>query len=263
MNVAQEPAPAERNARRLSGRVALITGASRGIGLAIAHRLVAEGAKVAITARHVEALDLAVVALGGPDVSVAFAGRADDADHQDEALAGVAARFGPVDILVNNAGINPVYGKLMDLPMSAARKIMDVNVLGSLSWAQRAHRAGMGDRGGNIINVASVAGVKPAPGISFYGASKAAVIYLTSALAVELGPGIRVNGVAPAVVRTQFAQPLYADREDEVAARYPLGRLGEPPDVASAVAFLASEESSWITGQTIVLDGGLTLTGGL
>jgi len=262
VNVAQQAAPTDNTARRLSGRVALVTGASRGIGLAIAHRLVAEGARVAITARNVEALDLAVVALGGPKMAVAFAGRADDAGHQDEALAGVAARFGPADILVNNAGINPAYGNLIDLPISAGRKILDVNVLGGLSWAQRAYRAGMGNHG-SIINVASVAGLKPAPGISFYGASKAAVIYLTAALAVELGPDIRVNGVAPAVVKTQFAQALYAGREDKVAARYPLGRLGEPHDVAGAVAFLASEEASWITGQTLVLDGGLTLTGGL
>jgi len=259
----QQAGPENAVPRRLAGRVAAVTGASRGIGLAIAQRLVAEGARVAITARNPEPLAMAVAALGGPDVALAFAGKADDPDHQDDVLAGTAAAFGPVDLLVNNAGINPAYGTLIDLPVSAARKILEVNVLGTLSWAQRVHAAGMGERGGSIINVASVAGLKPAPGISFYGASKAAVIYLTGALAAELGPGIRVNGVAPAVVKTVFAEALYADREDEVAAKYPLRRLGEPDDIAGAVAFLASDEASWITGQTVVLDGGLTLTGGL
>jgi 3-oxoacyl-[acyl-carrier protein] reductase len=249
--------------RRLAGRVALVTGASRGIGLAIAHRLVAEGAKVAITARNADALDQAVAGLGGADVAVGFAGKADDTDHQDETLASLAAMFGPVDVLVNNAGINPAFGKLVDLPLAAAKKILDVNVLGTLAWTQRVHAAGMAERGGSIVNIASVAGVKPAPGISFYGVSKAAVIHLTASLAVELGPKIRVNAVAPAVVKTKFAEALYLGREEQVAAQYPLGRLGLPDDVAGAVAFLASDEASWITGQTFVLDGGVTLTGGV
>jgi NAD(P)-dependent dehydrogenase (short-subunit alcohol dehydrogenase family) len=249
--------------RRLVGRVALVTGASRGIGLAIAHRLVAEGARVAVTARNADALERAVAELGGPDVAVAFAGKADDTDHQDATLTALAARFGPVDILVNNAGINPAFGPLMDLPPAAARKIMDVNVLGTLAWTQRVHAAGMAERGGSIVNIASVAGVKPAPGISFYGVSKAAVMHLTASLAVELGPKIRVNAVAPAVVKTKFAEALYVGREEQVSAQYPLGRLGVPDDVAGAVAFLASDEASWITGQTVVLDGGVTLVGGV
>lgn len=249
-------------AQRLTGRVAIITGASRGIGLAIAHRLVAEGARVAITARNSDALDEAVRDLGGPSVAVAFAGKADDPDHQNATLTGIAEAFGPVDILVNNAGINPAYGALVDLPVAAARKILDVNLLGTLSWVQRAYAAGMGTRGGSIVNIASVAGVRPAPGISFYGVSKAAVIHLTASLAAELGPQIRVNAVAPAVVKTKFAQALYVGREEAVSAQYPLRRLGVPEDVAGAVAFLACDEASWITGQTFVLDGGITLTGG-
>jgi NAD(P)-dependent dehydrogenase (short-subunit alcohol dehydrogenase family) len=250
-------------AQRLTGRVAIVTGASRGIGLAIAHRMVAEGARVAITARNADALDEAVRDLGGTSVAIAFAGKADDPDHQDATLAGVTDAFGPVDILVNNAGINPAYGALMDLPLVAAKKILDVNLLGTLSWVQRAYAAGMAARGGSIVNIASVAGVKPAPGISFYGVSKAAVIHLTASLAVELGPNIRVNAVAPAVVKTKFAQALYVGREEAVSAQYPLRRLGVPDDVAGAVAFLACDEASWITGQTFVLDGGVTLTGGV
>ena len=262
-NAARAGAGTSDPAHRLAGRVALVTGASRGIGLAIAHRLIADGARVAITARNADALRVAVDELGGPDVALGIAGKADDPDHQAAALAALTTAFGPVDILVNNAGINPAYGTLVDLPMSAARKILDVNVLGTLAWVQQAYAAGMGTRGGAIINIASVAGVRPAPGISFYGVSKAAVIALTASLAAELGPAIRVNAVAPAVVKTKFAEALYVGREAEVAANYPLARLGEPSDIAGAVAFLASDEASWITGQTIVLDGGVTLTGGI
>jgi NAD(P)-dependent dehydrogenase (short-subunit alcohol dehydrogenase family) len=196
-------------------------------------------------------------------VARAFSGKADDPDHQEEALSGLQEAFGPIDILVNNAGINPAYGPLVELPMSAAKKILDVNVLGTLAWVQRAYAAGMNSRGGNIVNVASIAGLKPAPGIAFYGVSKAAVIALTAGLAVELGPKVRVNAVAPAVVKTKFAEALYAGREAQVAAQYPLGRLGVPDDIAGAVAFLASDEAAWITGQTFVLDGGVTLTGGV
>ncbi|SDP17141.1 NAD(P)-dependent dehydrogenase, short-chain alcohol dehydrogenase family [Nakamurella panacisegetis] len=249
--------------RRLAGRVAVITGASRGIGLAVARRLVAEGARVAITARGADALEEAVAQLGGPEVAVGFAGKADDPEHQQATLRGVAAAFGPVDILINNAGINPAYGPLVDVPLAAARKIMEVNVIGTLAWVQAVCAAGMGERGGAIVNLASVAGVKPAPGIGFYGVSKAAVIHLTAGLAVELGPRIRVNAVAPAVVKTKFAEALYVGREAQVSSQYPLGRLGVPDDVAGAVSFLVSDDASWMTGQTIVLDGGVTLIGGV
>jgi NAD(P)-dependent dehydrogenase (short-subunit alcohol dehydrogenase family) len=247
----------------LTGRVALVTGASRGIGLAIARRLIGNGARVVLTARTADALQTAVTELGGPAVAIGVAGKADDAEHQQAVIAAAEQTFGTIDILVNNAGINPAYGPLVDLPLAAARKILDVNVLATLAWVQQVHAAGLGARGGSIINIASVAGLRPAPGISFYGVSKAAIIALTASLAVELGPAVRVNAVAPAVVKTRFAEALYVGRETELVARYPLGRLGEPADVAGAVAFLASDEASWITGQTIVLDGGVTLTGGV
>jgi NAD(P)-dependent dehydrogenase (short-subunit alcohol dehydrogenase family) len=248
---------------RLDGRTAIVTGASRGIGLAIAQRLVAEGAKVVLTARHQNALDEAVAALGGRDHALGLAGRADDIDHQAEVVARATETFGSADFLVNNAGINPTFGPLLEVPLDAARKIVEVNCLAALSWVQQAHRRWMKEHGGAIVNVASVAGVKPAPGIAFYGASKAMLIHLTEELAVELGPNIRVNAVAPAVVKTKFATALYEGREDQVAAAYPLKRLGEPEDIASVVAFLLSTDASWITGQLIVIDGGATLTGGV
>jgi 3-oxoacyl-[acyl-carrier protein] reductase len=151
----------------------------------------------------------------------------------------------------------------MDLEVSAARKTVDVNCLAPISWIQQAHRAWMGEHGGAIVNVASVAGVRPAPGIALYGGTKAMLIHLTEELALELGPGIRVNAVAPAVVKTRFATALYEGREEQVAAAYPLKRLGVPEDIGSVVAFLLSEDAAWMTGQALVVDGGLLLAGGV
>jgi NAD(P)-dependent dehydrogenase (short-subunit alcohol dehydrogenase family) len=248
---------------RLAGRTAIVTGASRGIGLGIAQRLVAEGARVCITARKQEALDEAVEALGGPEHAIAVAGRGDDVEHQVQAVKSAIEAFGSVDLLVNNAGINPVYGPMVELDLDAARKIFEVNCLAALSWVQQVHRGWMAEHGGAVVNVSSVAGLKPAPGIGFYGASKAMLSHITSELAVELGPDIRVNAVAPAVVKTRFATALYEGREEEVAAAYPLKRLGVPEDIGSVVAFLLSEDAGWLTGQTLVVDGGVTLTGGV
>lgn len=251
-------------AHRLEGKAAIVTGASRGIGLAIAERLVAEGARVCITARRKELLEEAAARF--PDGSViTVAGRADDEDHRREVFDTVAREFGALDILVNNVGINPVYGPLMELDLAAARKITEVNIFGTLAWIQDAYRHEALDfagRGGSVVNLSSVAGQTPSPGIGFYGVSKAAIGHLTRTLAVEMGPKVRVNAVAPAVVKTQFAKALYEGREAEVAAQYPLGRLGTPEDVAAAVAFLASADSAWITGQVITLDGGLLAAGG-
>jgi NAD(P)-dependent dehydrogenase (short-subunit alcohol dehydrogenase family) len=249
--------------KRFEGKVAIVTGASRGIGLGIAERLVADGAKVVVTARKQEALDEAVRQLGGPEVAMAVAGKADDAGHQDDAIAQALDTFGRVDMLVNNTGVNPVYGPMIELDLDAARKIFEVNVLSALSWTQKVHKAWMGEHGGAVVNVSSVGGLKPAPGIGFYGSSKAMLNHVTQELAVELGPEIRVNAVAPAVVKTRFATALYEGKEDEVSAQYPLKRLGVPEDIGSVVAFLLSEDAGWLTGQVVVIDGGLTLTGGV
>ena len=244
-------------------RVAIVTGASRGIGLGIAKTLVERGAKVCITARKVEALEEAVNALGGPDVAIAVPGKSDDTAHQDEAIAKTIETFGRLDYLVNNTGINPVYGPVLDIEPEAAAKILAVNVLAPLAWTKRARDAWMGEHGGAVVNVASVAGLGASPGIGLYGVSKAALIRLTIEMGVELGPDIRVNAVAPAVVKTKFATALYEGREEEVASAYPLKRLGVPSDIAGAVAFLLSDDAGWITGQTVVLDGGRTLAGAL
>lgn len=249
--------------KRFEGKVAVVTGASRGIGLGIAERLVAEGAKVVVTARKQEALDEAVQQLGGDDLAMAVAGKGDDPEHQDDAIARTLERFGRIDMLVNNTGINPVYGPMIELDLDAARKIFEVNVLSALSWTQKVHKAWMGEHGGAVVNVSSVGGLKPAPGIGFYGSSKAMLNHVTQELAVELGPTIRVNAVAPAVVKTKFATALYEGKEEEVSAAYPLKRLGVPEDIGSVVAFLLSDDAGWLTGQVVVIDGGLTLTGGV
>lgn len=246
--------------RRFEGQVALVTGASRGIGLAVARRLLDEGARVVITARKPDGLAAALDELGAGSSAISVAGRADDPEHQADAVETAVREFGGIDVLVNNTGINPAYGKLTELDEGVARKIMDVNVLAALSWTRRALDAGLGrNRSGAVINMASVAGIAPAPGIAYYGVSKSALIGLTVQLAAELAPQVRVNAVAPAVVRTRFAAALYEHDEAGTAAGYPLGRLGDPHDVGAAVAFLASADAAWITGQTLVLDGGASL----
>jgi NAD(P)-dependent dehydrogenase (short-subunit alcohol dehydrogenase family) len=243
--------------RRFDGQVALITGASRGIGLAIAQRFLDEGARVVITARKPDGLTAALESLGCPAEAIAVAGAADDPQHQDEAIGTAVRAFGRLDVLVNNTGINPAFGPLADLDESAARKIMEVNVLSALAWTRRALAAGLGaEHPGAVVNMASVAGISPAPGIAYYGVSKSALIGLTVQLAAELAPRVRVNAIAPAVVKTRFARALYESDEEGAAAGYPLGRLGEPEDIAAAAAFLASADSAWITGQTLVVDGG-------
>jgi NAD(P)-dependent dehydrogenase (short-subunit alcohol dehydrogenase family) len=245
-------------------KVAIVTGASRGIGLDIARRLVADGARVVITARKTEALDEAVKALGGPAHALALAGHADDPAHQDEVVAAARNTFGRLDYLVNNAGINPSYGPMLEMDIEVARKILEVNVLSAFGWTKKVVGAGLGTAeapGGAIVNVASIAGLGATGLLGWYAVSKAALIHLTTELGYQLGPDVRVNAVAPGIVKTDFAQALYEGREEKVVRRYPLKRLGVPADISGAVSFLLSGDSSWMTGQTVVLDGGSTLAG--
>jgi NAD(P)-dependent dehydrogenase (short-subunit alcohol dehydrogenase family) len=245
-----------------SGKVALITGASRGIGYGIAEALLARGDRVVITGRDEENLKQAVERLGSDRV-VGVAGKAHDPDHQARAVAAAMEAFGRVDHLVNNAGTNPVFAPLAELDLGVVRKVYETNVISALGFAQQTWRAWQRENGGTIVNIASVAGVSASPFIAAYGMSKAAMINLTMQLAHEFAPGVRVNAIAPAVVRTRFAQALYEGRETEAAAAYPLGRLGEPEDVGGAAAFLTSEQSAWVTGQTLVLEGGIFLNAGV
>ncbi|KJK35109.1 3-ketoacyl-ACP reductase [Streptomyces variegatus] len=245
----------------LSGKAALVTGASRGIGYGVAEALVARGDRVCITGRNEDALKEAVERLGA-DRAVYVAGKAHDEAHQAVAVERTMEAFGRVDYLVNNAGTNPVFGPIADLDLNVARKVFETNVVSALGFAQRTWHAWQKDNGGAIVNIASVAGLSPSPFIGAYGVSKAAMINLTVQLAHEFAPKVRVNAIAPAVVKTKFAQALYEGREEEAAAAYPLGRLGVPSDIGGAAAFLTSEQSDWVTGQTLVVDGGIFLNAG-
>ncbi|CAL9597211.1 SDR family oxidoreductase [Streptomyces sp. enrichment culture] len=246
----------------LSGKVALITGASRGIGYGVAEALIARGDRVCITGRNEDALKEAVEALGA-DRAMYVAGKAHDESHQAAAVERTMETFGRIDHLVNNAGTNPVFGPIADLDLNVARKVFETNVVSALGFAQRTWHAWQKDNGGAIVNIASVAGLAPSPFIGAYGVSKAALINLTVQLAHEFAPKVRVNAIAPAVVKTKFAQALYEGREEEAAAGYPLGRLGVPSDIGGAAAFLTSQQSDWVTGQTLVVDGGVFLKAGV
>jgi NAD(P)-dependent dehydrogenase (short-subunit alcohol dehydrogenase family) len=180
-------------------------------------------------------------------------------------VAATMERFGSVDILVNNAATNPFYGRLVDIDLARAEKTVQVNQQAFLTWTQWAWRASMESGGGSVINVASVGAMMVEPGIGWYNVTKAAVAHLTRQLAAELGPGVRVNALAPGLVKTDFARALWERSEEKIAARLPLGRLGEPDDVAKAALFLASDAASWLTGHVLVVDGGALVvpTGGI
>ena len=244
-----------------AGRTALVTGGTRGIGLGIAEELVARGANVVITARKPEELEAAVSALDpdGTGRALAVRGSADDEAHIADAVGQAVERFGRLDVLVANAAVNPQYGPLVDADLGAVRKVFEVNVTSVLAWVQQAWRQSMQEHGGSVLVVASVGGLRSGAPIGAYNASKAAVIHLVRQLGSEMGPTVRVNAIAPAVVKTKFAQALYEGREDEVAKSYPMGRLGTPEDTAKAAAFLLSDDASWITGETLVVDGGTTV----
>ncbi|MEV6669322.1 SDR family oxidoreductase [Streptomyces sp. NPDC051162] len=244
-----------------SGKVALVTGASRGIGYGIAEALVARGDRVVITGRNEDALKAAVESLGADRV-IGVAGKAHDEAHQAAAVERAMETFGRVDHLVNNAGTNPVFGPIADLDLAVARKVFETNVISALGFAQQTWKAWQKENGGAIVNIASVAGLGAAPFVGAYGISKAAMVNLTLQLAHEMAPGVRVNCIAPAVVKTKFAAALYEGREEEAAASYPLGRLGVPEDIGGAAAFLLSDAAGWITGQTLVMDGGILLNAG-
>ena len=217
-----------------------------------------------ITARGQEGLDGAVAELASPDRVLAVAGRADDPEHQREVVARAEDAFGPVDLLVNNTGINPVYGRTIDVDLAAARKITEVNALGTLAWTQRVYHSGLGERGGAVVNIASIAGLAPSPGIGWYGATKALVMRLTQELAAEIGPAVRVNAVAPGVVDTPLTAPIKAQGEwyAAYADKAILGRWGRPEELAGAVVYLASDASSYVTGSVMFVDGGWTAADG-
>ena len=242
----------------LQGKVALVTGASRGIGRAISQAYADAGASVLLTSRKLPDLEAAAADSGG-DVDV-LAANAGDPEQAAAAVDRCIERFGGVDILVNNAATNPYMGPTMDIDLPRYDKTWEVNLRGALVWTQLAWKRSMRDRpGSSVLNVASVGGLTVEPSIGIYNATKAALIHLTRTMAMELSPSTRVNALAPGLVKTDMARALWEPHEERMGQVIPLGRLGEPVDIANAALFLASDLASWITGHTLIVDGGAML----
>ncbi len=237
----------------LEGKVALVTGASKGIGRAIAATMSAAGAKVMLSSRKLDALEAAAATMAGE--TAVFAANAGDPEAARACVAATVERFGGLDILVNNAATNPYYGATLGVDEARFDKTFQVNLRGPLFWCQAAWEATMKDKPGVIVNIASVGGLRSEAGLGVYNLSKAALIHLTRQLGNELGP-TRVVGIAPGLVQTDFAAFLVENFGDRLAQQLPLQRLGEPQDIANLAVFLASDLASWITGETYVIDGG-------
>lgn len=243
----------------LEGKVALVTGASKGIGRAIAAGMAESGASVMLSSRKQEQLEEAAAGIDG-EVAV-FAANAGNIEAADECVAATIARFGRLDILVNNAATNPHYGGTLDIEPSKFDKTIEVNLRGPLFWSRAAYRQAFAERPGVIINIASVGGLRAEYGLGVYNLTKAALIHLTRQLANELGP-TRVVGIAPGLVKTDFAKVLVDNFGEQLEHSLPTKRLGEPEDIANLAVFLASDRASWMTGETYVIDGGAGVRGG-
>ncbi len=246
----------------LSGRVAIVSGASRGIGRAIAETYARAGAKVALASRKQESLDEVareISAAGGDAVGIAA--HNGDKEALNALVDATVARYGGLDILVNNAATNPHFGTLLEADDSYWRKTIEVNLMGNVWLTQAAVKRMRAGGGGKIINVASIVGLSPGRYQGIYSVTKAGVISLTKTLATELGPdNIQVNAIAPGLVKTKFAQALWGNEDllTQVLARTPAGRIGQPVDMAGIALFLASSASDYTTGAVFVLDGGVT-----
>jgi NAD(P)-dependent dehydrogenase (short-subunit alcohol dehydrogenase family) len=243
---------------KLDGKVALVTGASKGIGKAIAETLVASGAKVMLVSRKQEPLEAAAASMPGEVAT--FAANTGDVEAGRRCVAATIERFGQLDVLVNNAATNPYYGPLLGVDEGRFDKTFQVNIRGPLFWSQAAYEQAFKHRPGVILNISSTGGVRGGGLLGVYNLTKAALVMFTRQLAGEIGP-TRVVGLAPGLVDTEFSGVLVENFGAALAQRNPTGRLGVPADVASFAAFLVSDAASWITGDTFVIDGGAGVTG--
>lgn len=248
---------------RVDGKVALVTGASRGIGRAIATTLAASGAKVMLASRKREALEAVAeqIQASGGEAAV-FPANAGDVAAGRACVSETIEHFGSLDILVNNAATNPYIGPTLGIDESRYDKTFQVNLRGPLFWTQAAWEASLRDRPGVVVNIASVGGLRAEGALGVYNLTKAALIHLTRQLAGELGP-TRVVGIAPGLVDTDFASVLVENYGEQLAARLPTRRIGTPQDIADLAVFLASDHAGWITGETFVIDGGAGVSGSL
>jgi NAD(P)-dependent dehydrogenase (short-subunit alcohol dehydrogenase family) len=238
----------------LTGKVALITGASKGIGKAIARAFAEAGASVMLSSRKAEGLAAAAADIDG-DVAWHCA-NAGDPEQATACVDETLRRFGSVDILVNNAGANPYLGPLMGINPAQIDKTHQVNQRAIVVWTQQVWNASMREHGGVVLNMSSMGAFLVESHLGYYNATKAAIVHLTHQMAAELGPKVRVNAIAPGLVRTDFSRALWESDDGARAHKLPLQRLGEPEDVANAALFLCSPAASWITGVTLPVDGG-------
>ncbi len=244
----------------LSGRVALVTGASRGIGSAIALALVEHGASVVLSSRKQADLDAEAQRINSqfPDRAVAIAAHAGRQEDLERLVQATMDRFGRIDILINNAGTNPYVGPVLEAEPAAWDKTFEVNVRGYFLLTKLVYKAWMEEHGGSVVNVASVGGIRPGPGLGVYNITKAAVIFMTRQLAREIGGKVRVNAIAPGLIKTRFAEALWGNEAilNRIVAANPMARIGTPEEIAGAVVFLVSDSASYVNGDVIVIDGG-------
>jgi dehydrogenase/reductase SDR family protein 4 len=247
---------------RLRGKVVVVTGASRGIGREMALGFAREGADLVLASRKkapLETVAAEVQALGAKALALpTHVGRPDEARRL---IAETVQRCGRIDVLVNNAATNPVFGPTVVADETAWDKVFEVNVRGPFVLCRAASERMVAQGGGAIVNVASVAGLRPMPGLGIYGISKAALIHLTRTLARELAPAVRVNAVAPGLVDTDFSKAILGDPEIKkmALADVPLARPAAPAEIVPAVLFLASDAARYVTGEVVVVDGGKTV----
>jgi len=246
----------------LAGKIVVVTGGSRGIGLELARHLLSEEAKVAICARKQEGLDQAAAELGGGDNLLTVPAHIAREDDVDLLFGQTKARFGRIDILINNVGMNLLTPSMVDTETTTWQKIIDSNLNGTYYCSRAAARLMKEQGAGKIVSISSTAACRPAPGMGIYSIAKAGIEMLTRVLAAELAAdNIQVNAVAPCIVKTGFSAPFWSNQDvhDEIVKTIPAGRLAEISDVVEPVLFLCSSGADFITGQILTVDGGSTV----